>query len=331
MGVALPAEFLKKLKVGESQKNDNLVVFPLLSGEREEPGYILLDEALEQGVLEVLEASSEGRVNEILVRNSSGQPVLILDGEILMGAKQNRVVNASILVGPKVELKVPVSCVEQQRWRYVSERFTESSRFSYARMRAQKSEQVSHYLESMGAFAADQHLIWDEVERKQRKMRVDSPTRAVNDVYESHEEKLRKYCDAFQALEGQVGAVVFINGRFTCLDAFDTPATLQKMYKKMVESYALDAIEIAGLEQKEVNERDVQDLLTRAATAKVSVYPSVGLGEDLRLSGDGLTGSCLTLGDRVIHLALFASENIRRERRNSPLSRPSRRTRRNHI
>jgi len=162
-------------------------------------------------------------------------------------------------------------------------------------------------------------------------MRVDSPTRAVNDVYESHEEKLRKYCDAFQAQEGQVGAVVFINGRFTCLDAFDTPATLQKMYKKMVESYALDAIEIAGLEQKEVNERDVQDLLTRAATAKVSVYPSVGLGEDLRLSGDGLTGSCLTLGDRVIHLALFASENIRRERRNSPLSRPSRRTRRNHI
>lgn len=204
MGVALPAEFLKKLKVGESLKNDNLVVFPLLSSEREEPGYILLDEALEQGVLEVMEASSEGRVNEILVCNSSDRPVLILDGEILMGAKQNRVVNASILVGPKVELKMPVSCVEQQRWRYVSERFTESRRFSYARMRAQKSEQVSQYLESMGAFAADQGAIWDEVDRKQREMRVDSATRAVNDVYESHEEKLRKYCDAFHALEGQV-------------------------------------------------------------------------------------------------------------------------------
>ena len=329
--MALPAEFLKKLKIGESQRSDNLVIFPLLNGEREEPGYILLDEALEQGILEVKEASSEGRVNEIFVCNSSDRPVLILDGEILVGAKQNRVVNASILVGPKVELKVPVSCVEQQRWRYVSEKFTESRRFSYARMRAQKSEQVSQYLEAKGVFAADQGAIWDEVARKQRKMRVDSPTRAVNDVYESHEEKLRRYCDAFQALECQVGAVVFINGRFTCLDAFDTPFTLQKMYKKMVESYALDAIEMAGLEQKEINDGDVQDLLTRAAAAKVSVYPSVGLGEDLRLSGDGITGSSLILGDRVIHLALFASENIKQERRYSPLSRPSRRTRRSRI
>ncbi len=103
------------------------------------------------------------------------------------------------------------------------------------------------------------------------------------------------------------------------------------MYKKMVESYALDAIEIAGLDQKEVNDRDVQDLLTRAAAAKVTIYPSVGLGEDLRLSGDGLTGSCLTLGDRLIHLALFASENIKQERRNSPLSRPGRRNRRSRM
>ena len=35
----------------------------------------------------------------------------------------------------------------------------------------------------------------------------------------------------------------------------------------------LDAIEMAGLEQKEINDGDVQDLLTRAAAAKVSVYP----------------------------------------------------------
>ena len=144
------------------------------------------------------EASSEGRLMKSLC-NSSDRPVLILDGEILVGAKQNRVVNASILVGPKVELKVPVSCVEQQRWRYVSEKFMKAGVFPTPGC-GPKSEQVSQYLEAMGVFAADQGAIWDEAERKQRKMRVDSPTRAVNDVYESHEEKLRRYCDAFQAL-----------------------------------------------------------------------------------------------------------------------------------
>lgn len=242
--MAVTVDFLKKLKVGEAQAKDNLVIFPLLVDESVEPGYLLLDEALEQGILEVLEASREGIVNEILVRNKGDRPVLILDGEILIGAKQNRVVNASILVGPKIELKVPVSCVEQQRWRYVSEKFTESRRFSYARMRAQKNEQVADCLMSFGSFAADQGAIWDEVERKQREMRVESATRAVNDVYESHEEKLRKYCEAFHALEKQAGAAVFINGRFTCLDAFGSPASLRKLYKKMVESYALDALEV---------------------------------------------------------------------------------------
>ncbi|MEW5953303.1 MAG: DUF6569 family protein [Bacillota bacterium] len=327
VGMAIVADFLKKLKVGEEQLKDNLVIFPLLADESGEPGYILLDEVLEQGAFEVQEASIEGSVNEILVRNKGDRPVLILDGEILMGAKQNRVVNASILVGPKAELKVPVSCVEQQRWRYVSEKFTESRRFSYARMRAQKNEQVTGCLMAYGTFDADQSAIWDEVERKQREMRVESATRAVNDVYESHEEKLKKYCEAFYALEGQAGAAVFINGQFACLDAFDSPVSLQKLYKKMVESYALDALEVAGQERKEVNERDVRELLDRAATARVSAYPSVGLGEDLRIRGEGLAGSCLTSGGKVIHLALFASESVDRERRNSQLSRPSRRRR----
>jgi len=100
--------------------------------------------------------SEAGSVNEVFVLNKGESPVLILDGEILAGAKQDRVVNASILVGPRTELKIPVSCVEQGRWRYVAERFTESRRFSYARLRAQKAEQVAYSLHAFGAFGADQ-------------------------------------------------------------------------------------------------------------------------------------------------------------------------------
>jgi hypothetical protein len=244
------SEFLKTLQVGEIQAYENLVIFPLLSAEFKEPGYILLDEALAQGAIEIGEANAQGIVNEILVCNKADMPVLILDGEILIGAKQNRVVNASTLIGPNGEVKIPVSCVEQQRWRYQSEKFTESKRFSYARMRAQKNEQVSQCLFSHGAFAADQGAIWDEVDRKQREMRVESSTRAVNDVYEGYEEKLGKYRDAFQPMDGQAGAVVFVNGEFTCLDAFDSPASLKKLYNKMVESYALDALELAEQENK---------------------------------------------------------------------------------
>lgn len=248
----------------------------------------MLDEALALGVLEVKELSSEGNVNQILVCNRGERPVLILDGEVLAGAKQNRVVNATTLVGARTELVIPVSCVEQGRWRYVSERFTGSRHFSYARMRAQKSEQVSQCLMSYGSFAADQGAIWHEVERKQRQMGVDSTTRAVNDVYETHEDRLGEYCRAFTPLEGQVGVVVFINGSFTCLDAFNFPASLGKLFSKMVESYALDALEQEGGDMSGLERGMVEAILGKVASARAATYPSAGTGEDLRLSAHGL-------------------------------------------
>ncbi len=320
--MAVLADFLHTLRVGEPQAFENLTVFPLIGTQFQEPGYLLLDEALAQGLFEVREVSEAGSVNEVLVINKSDLPVLLMDGEILTGAKQNRVVNASILVRARAELKIPVSCVEQGRWRYVAEKFTESRRFSYARLRAQKSAQVAQSLHAFGAFSADQGAIWDEVERKQREMGAESPTGAVNGVYESHAEKLRKYCAAFSPLEGQVGAAVFINGSFVCLDAFDSPVSLRALYPKMIESYALDALEQAGQDKKEPEKSAAEQLLEKIAAARVARYPSVGLGEDLRIKAKGLVGSCLALDGRVIHLALFAGADREAERRSGALSRP---------
>lgn len=330
MGMTVLSEFLSTLQVGEPQVYENLVVFPLLGMELRDPGYLLLDEALVKGSLEVREIDESGSVNEVLVINKGETPVLLMDGEILSGAKQNRVVNISILVAPRVELKIPVSCVEQGRWRYVADGFTESRRFAYAFLRAKKSQQVAENIMSCGVFMADQGAIWEEVGRKQRKMGAESPTGAVDEVYESHENRLRKYCDAFAPQENQVGVAVYINGHLLCLDAFDSPAVLNKMYKKMIESYALDALErLDWRGKKKPDEGAVNELLERIARAGVDRYPSVGLGDSLRLKADGLVGFCLSLEDRVIHLAVFAAEEGRANS-GSRLSSPGRR-RRSHL
>ena len=72
-----------------------------------------LQEALDQQVLEITELDESGSVPELKVTNTAAQYVLLLDGEELMGAKQNRVLNTTILIKPNSETVIPVSCTEQ--------------------------------------------------------------------------------------------------------------------------------------------------------------------------------------------------------------------------
>ncbi len=112
-----------ELALGEPVLAGELAVLPLFlpgsggeSSRQPEP-YILLDEALPCGLVEVVEIGA-GHVPEILVRNRGASPVLILEGDHLVGAKQNRAVWITILVPGKSETVIPVSCLEQGRWRY---------------------------------------------------------------------------------------------------------------------------------------------------------------------------------------------------------------------
>ena len=62
------------------------------------PPYLCLAQALDQGLIDIEEISESGSVASLEARNRSEQPVFLLDGEELVGAKQNRVTNASILL-----------------------------------------------------------------------------------------------------------------------------------------------------------------------------------------------------------------------------------------
>ena len=71
-----------------------------------------MDEALAQRALVITEIAESGRVPELKVVNNSRHNILLLDGEELIGAKQNRVLNVTILLAPNSETLIPVSCIE---------------------------------------------------------------------------------------------------------------------------------------------------------------------------------------------------------------------------
>ncbi|MFY9705889.1 MAG: DUF6569 family protein, partial [Desulfobacterales bacterium] len=139
-------KYLETLATDAKQSHGNLAVFPLLSDAAVSLAYLTLDEALTRETVEVAEVDDGGEVSRLKVINRSNLPVLILDGEELAGAKQNRIANTTILIAAGSVTIIPVSCVEQGRWTYRTNRFYSEKRMMTSRMRASKAVDVQECL-----------------------------------------------------------------------------------------------------------------------------------------------------------------------------------------
>ena len=302
------AAALEKVTIDSPVSEGNLTMFPLLALEETEPAYSTLDEALAKGEFQVTEVSESGSVPQLLVLNEGGVAVLIADGEELVGAKQNRVVNLSIMVPAHSRITVPVSCVESGRWHHQSRHFSTAERSYYASGRAMKTRHVSDSLRTVGERSSDQHAIWRDIAEKSDRMSAHSATAAMDTMYEKSEDTLRQLAGRFEPRPRQTGAIFCIDGVPVGLDLFDSPATWRKLSAKLVRGYGLDAVDLASSARRGGREQAAPaDLLRAATTLQEEQYPAVGLGEDLRLSGATLAGGALVVDGRVVHLAVFPS------------------------
>lgn len=314
-------QLAEKMEFGESATRENLTVFPIFldQSDRAAVDYLLLDQALEANVLHITEVDTRGEVNTILVRNSGPQPVLILDGEELLGAKQNRMVNATILIPAQEKVEVPVSCVEQGRWAFASESFASSKTMGYSSLRRKKAQQVTECLAFSGDFGSDQGAIWEEIDELQASMDVHSPTDSLHNVYESRAREMTDLTRGLEAQADQTGVAAFVRNHFVCLDLFDRPETLHFLWDKLVASYALEAM-VPREEKSSQSRPDPAPVKEALLRTEAVVYSSVGLGSDIRLSGSRITGAGLLLEDRLLHLGVFSTDENgpRQSRMQSP-------------
>jgi hypothetical protein len=132
---------LAALTMGDPVRHGPLTMIPLLGSEAKDPGWLTLVEAGD--AVTVTEVSEAGTVPFLRVTNDTEQPVLLLDGEELLGAKQNRVLNTTILVTARSTVVIPASCVEQGPWAYRSQRFGSAGTTLFASLRAKKAARVS--------------------------------------------------------------------------------------------------------------------------------------------------------------------------------------------
>lgn len=302
---------LQGLTIGAPVSRAGLTMYPLSAARPSHPDYLLLDQALDAALAEVSEISDSGSVPELQFHNKADKDVLLVDGEELVGAKQNRVLNLTILVAAGKTVKIPVSCVEAGRWAWRSTRFAAGKRKLHARARLDKMAHVSRSMEESGQRARGdvQSAVWRSVDEKMASLRVESRTSSLHDVYASSESRLEGLRGAFRPVPGQVGAVFYVAGQPAGCEIYDSAETFLHLLPKLVDSYALDAIE-EGREGGAIPTLDdVKAILERISAAPVTQYPSVDKGQDLRIQGEALQAAALVDGERVLHLSAFAEVN----------------------
>ena len=298
--------YLGSLEIGPPISHQNLTLFPVTDGQSKDLTYLLLEEAMATGKFQITELGF-GTVPQLRLVNRTGRIVFLMDGEALVGAKQNRTLNTSILAAAKSNFDIPVSCVEQGRWSYDTPTFRSEKRMMNADLRAMKAGHVHASLTRKRGFRSDQGALWDEIADMSQRRQAYSPSGAMSAIHDEDRSLVQDYEKAFHPVPGQIGALFFLNGRTAGLDAFGRQETLVRVFSKLLRSYALDAVDRydpAG--SPPLPEIEAQAFVEACAKARVEVFPAVGLGQDGRLSSLRIVGFALALEGQLFHLSAFS-------------------------
>lgn len=313
--------WLAGVEVGDGTHYQNLTVFPLfwqgkasceaVGAATQVPGgadYQLLEDAIDLEEAVVEEVSEGGEVPFLGVKNTGGTPILIPEGEILMGAKQNRVVNLTVLVAAKSTFKLPVSCVEQGRWHYRSRDFKPAA-YAHPKLRDLKVKSAQRSRRFRGEARADQGEVWDEVGAHLHAMAAESATGDLVASYDAAPVRLDRYRKRIELPEGACGFIAARDGRVVGLDLFDKPRTMLKMWRRIADSYFLESTR--GESQSPPVPKATAEQFMREVTRRLEeASPRPELGVEFEVTDQVLSGSALYYDGAVCHLSAFNGSSV---------------------
>jgi hypothetical protein len=268
----------------------NLTVFPLRAADLAgSDAYITLDEGTKAGTVVITEKgaqSARGRivhphasnsaavqqsvsyssgasVNELALVNRSGKKLLLLAGEVVVGGKQDRIVQEDRVIPPvSVPVALSVFCVEHGRWTPRNASYgggrNASGGTAAAQADAPAPDGSPEKFSSLGAVAhpklrgaaqdkKEQSAVWDEVRANNAKLGTTNTTDTYQEVY-ANKRVAGQMEDYIRALErevlqpGVVGVVVARNGRPVWADVFASRRLFASYWPKLLKSYVVDAV-----------------------------------------------------------------------------------------
>jgi hypothetical protein len=234
-----------RFHLGAPQISGPFAVYPIF-GPEPRLRYRSLSQAVKHGAF-ITEVDEHGDVNDVLVCNASDQAVLLYEGELIAGARQNRTIDQPVLVPAGVELKVPVSCIEHGRWDedQRADHFTVAGHTADPELRRTKRATANQRSAEGDEARPAQVEVWQEVDARLNTHAVAAPSQAFTDLFEAKRPALDQLTEPIWAVDGQLGAVVQIAGKPVALDLVSRPDVFADLLPRLADGYALQALELS--------------------------------------------------------------------------------------
>jgi hypothetical protein len=264
------------------------------------PDAELLEEGLARGRTSVTEVSESGVVARVRVHHTGDLPLLLVDGEQILGAKQNRIVNASFLVGSGVSVDVPVSCVERGRWQSTGSNFRSAETTLSAAARYGKLRRVTASVTTGRGYDAGQGEVWRDVDSYLERTGVSSDTSSYADGYERRRAEIERRIAALEPQPNQIGVAAFRGEGMLGIDLYGSSTLYARGHAKVLRGLLADAPNGTTASASRPVER-VGEALATLAGARVTRARGPGGGETLHGGADGLVVGAVVMDGRLYH------------------------------
>lgn len=305
--------FFDGLQILEPQRiYKNVVLLPVRSSRNGSIKYISLYNAVYSKLAEVTEVSESGTVPKVRVINKSDEYILIPQGEHLIGAKQNRIVNISILVEPRKEVLIPVSCIEQGRWHYTRREFLPGTEFTSYKLRKVASKGVAKSVSETGELRADQSEIWNFIDDELKKNKIYSETSSYSDYMSKKLEKEKK--DDIEGLKFRLtrninGIAIFVGDKLLSFEFFSDQKYFENMIEQITKALLVDAQDYEHIEfNPETDYKFIfMSSIGKLFNAKQFIKDSVGVGTNYSILDErnNINSNFLVYNDELIHMVSF--------------------------
>jgi len=254
-------------------------------------------EAIEEGKAEVREL---GTAERVLVENPSLRDLFILEGEELLGARQDRIAPSSAVVSAGESLMVSVVCSEEGRWHGEGSSF-HTGFIAHPRLRSIMT------LSMKKENHVNQKEVWKEVKRKLTSLKVDSVTGSLHHSFSQRDGILEEIYGGWSPPEEIQGIMAFTPKGFLCADLLATHTLFSKEWPGLLKGYALDALEERwrgggkGLSEKTMKEG-------WEGLSEASLGPCLGKrgkGREHLVNGEDYLGRALFMDGELLHLSFY--------------------------